>query len=321
MEKKQKQKNVLEYLCPNSAVRVFTYIDIASICRAASSCKILYEFSQLKELWRELYYQRYNADPYGISEASQDESFWREVFVSAYLNPHDLWIRHWTCAYPQEPIPGRCCIPKSEHFVEQRESKRERVFDVTSSSLLKEKEEKLARYCPTCRYHPCLPHRREVLHLSIYGDKNGFQNHCNDSQREHFQFFTKSAAGKVFVEAERHAAAYMESVKTGVNSTCVERAIFLSTLVSASKACYKAREEFDLVESKELELSDTDCSPEKIEIEATHAFSSIGKCDVSQFHSSGLHFLSDALFMSCHTSSKNVQERKNLLFQVRITLM
>jgi len=42
----------------------------------------------------------------------QEEVFWLRVYKSAFMNPHDLWITHWNIVEPIDAISaGRCCIP------------------------------------------------------------------------------------------------------------------------------------------------------------------------------------------------------------------
>ena len=111
----------MELLSPDSIICIFDYLDILSIGRAAKVNRWFQNATKIDDLWRLKYYQQFNAHPdleqYQLNnnKTSHQSDFWRKVYISAFSNIHDLWLRHWTCAvYPQDGnLPGRCCIPSS----------------------------------------------------------------------------------------------------------------------------------------------------------------------------------------------------------------
>lgn len=291
-------------------------------------------FSKLNDLWQLLYYQRFNAHPDGIDgNWYDDELFWRKVFISAFTNTHDLWIQHWTCAlYPQDGIlPGRCCIPNSASFIMVKDDAcMEQMLNNHKSNkchedFLNREESALLQVCPTCRYHPCLPYIKEFRKLALNGyDDNNHHSNNHNSNICHCQL-NLSKEEILVEENEMHTKAYTFAGSRGlVTNATQSKALFLSTLYSASKALHVYHE---------LEVLDPNVAGHTfqsdsldVEIKAEKAFAAAAtferQIETSQFESDGLNFMSDALFFSCTSRFSKYYDREiDELRQVRHLIM
>ena len=116
--------------------------------------------------------------------------FWKQCYINAHCNPHDLWIRHWNCVSPEDVTTcvGRTAIPEIEfedggdnveeesgwekEWLRVREQllrkRREDAMSVEQGEIMNDQERERIhkfrqdfdspslRLCPTCRYHPML---------------------------------------------------------------------------------------------------------------------------------------------------------------------
>lgn len=301
-----------EQLCSNTAVQVLHLLDIASIHSVSLTSKKLYEFSNLNDLWQLFYFQSFNAHPdYNTScnhwSYDDDPLFWKKVYVAAYTNTHDLWIRHWTCAvYPQDGVlPGRCCIPnmtglrkKSVPMEDLLSNGKTKSFSI---DLLRKEEAALLQVCPTCRYHPCLPYIRYVQQVAMNSTST---NNSSTSKEILCKCQLKlSKEERMIEDLTMHTKAYVFAGLNGLVSTADEsKALFLSSILSASKAYHRVKHEWGI-----LDDNDDICfgfnDPLDAEIVAEDAFASAAtlqrRIDTTQFESTGLKFLTDTLFFSC----------------------
>jgi hypothetical protein len=78
---------------------------------------------------------------------NNDSNSWYISYQRAYRHPHDLWITHWNCVYPNDALsPGQCCVsPPSAHCNTTTNGRRR-------SRNGKDDDDDHSNLCPTCRY-------------------------------------------------------------------------------------------------------------------------------------------------------------------------
>jgi hypothetical protein len=110
------------------------------------------------------------------SSSSNNGGFWKKCFINSYTNPHDLWVRHWNCVYPEDVtiVAGRTVIPTNRLRIQQQQQQlqqrrlqqlgvqegkvqqqeRNNEEEEILTKFQKEFDSPMLRYCPTCRYYP-----------------------------------------------------------------------------------------------------------------------------------------------------------------------
>ena len=306
-----------------------------------------------------------------VSSSSNGRNFWRQAYIAAHNNPHDLWIRHWNCVYPEDvtTCPGRTVVPtirvdcresdlvrdggKKHNEGESKEAEFEKNFNAPSLAL-----------CPTCRYHPMLQF------------PSGYNSDVVRAVRDELEFAKRPDSSEDNVReddpvdsAEVVAAAHSLLVnKFSYSDTTsffhvhlestLARSIHYSSLYSIAKWCRNIRlgnkgsggdadenepENSSLLQrfhnqlgsmGQDINVSETNHSTnfqswrQMTQNKAIYAFECSStyhrRINVDQYKSSGLHFLTDALFFNIHpchkkdrTSSQTWKSRIGLPDNVR----
>ena len=143
---------------------LLSYLTVREIAPASLVSKRLRDASRSDDLWRILFARRWNLGTACHALERQDQN-WFRAYQQAYHNPHDLWIFHWNCTYPQDGlVPGRCCI-----------------YDTSASSAIEEEqgEEDWQDLCPNCRCFPKHPlnHAKKEF---LKGDKKTSVRPCTN---------------------------------------------------------------------------------------------------------------------------------------------
>lgn len=265
-------------------------------------------------LWRNKFIARWNCPDIDIQPDCQDRgsSYWRRAYKAAHKNTHDLWIRHWNCVYPEDvtTCPGRTVIPTIRYNQchvcnEEDQDALEKSYNSTVLSL-----------CPHCRYHPMLQggSRYNTDIFRAIRDELGYN--ATDSVDPVKQAEIVGAAHSLLVNQPNIGASSLTSTMT--------KTIHYSTMYSVAKWCRNMRLD-DALRSEEctnnssqLHILHNQLSRKKshtsngqdvqqeVQDKAIHAFkcaSTYNRCiNTNQYNSSGLHFLTDALFFNIHPS-------------------
>eukprot|EP00804_Cyclotella_cryptica_P001618 CCRYP_014943-RA/>CCRYP_014943-RA protein AED:0.27 eAED:0.27 QI:197/1/1/1/1/1/3/0/1278 len=285
-----------------------------------------------------------------VNRPSSARSFWRQAYIAAHNNTHDLWIRHWNCVYPEDvtTCPGRTVVPTirvdycgsdlardhvgKEHENETKETEFEKNYNATS-----------LRMCPTCRYHPMLqyPSGYNSDVFRAVRDELDFANQQNYNEDNVMEDDPVNKAEVVAAAHSLLAHKYSNSDASNLFHNCLQstlaRAIHYSSMYSIAKWCRNIRLRyegsggtiFDKNESGNLSLlemfhdrlgriehginiSEPNQSAnfhswqQMIQNKAIYAFECAStynrRISADQYNSSGLHFLTDALFFNIHPS-------------------
>ena len=274
-------------------------------------------------LWRYKFVDRWNCSDLE-SQADVDSSrendncsklggFWKQAYRSAYKNTHDLWIRHWDCVFPEDvsTAHGRTVIPAMRRSI--KEIQPEETIQTTlqrsycSSSL---------NLCPMCRYHPMLQNGYNSDVVRAVRDELDYAKRENTSVIEE-----DDPVQKAEVVAAAHSLLANEQSNCDANSRSLDstmaRAINYSTMYSIAKWCRNVRLGNDSDSSllhrfhnklcrNENEQATSQKLQQQIRDKAIQAFECAStynrRIDTDQYNSSGLHFLSDALFFNIQPS-------------------
>ena len=282
----------------------------------------------------------------------QEEVFWLRVYKSAFMNAHDLWITHWNIVEPIDAISaGRCCIPD----VQMKARPKKETDDSSSSHSGFEREQE--KTCPTCRYHPLLDGMCNVELENAMDDELKYaqgkqfdSNHVDDDdddgRQTQLDIDTKLTMDPVvYREASVRALSRLQGKhdSEGYAYTTASEIIRHSTKYSLSKWSRRMRAEkgYDLSKKpqefkratprKQSRMADANDQSQhalpqtpymkKRRREAKRAFRRASTyardIDAEQYRSSGLNFMTDALFFPIEPSQKRIH-RGDCLSRVEI---
>jgi len=261
---------------------------------------------------------------------NKTDGFWKRCFINAHMNPHDLWIRHWNCVTAEDvtTVVGRTVIP--DNYLEcsadgdvvrrlMQNLNQRRRLGKDQNDLMEFQNQfdtPIMRCCPTCRYHPTLhPHGYASVNEAVEAELRYAEQRDDATNQQQIDDPVETAE----IVASAHALLCNSPPNTtsGLESS-VSKAIHYATQYSVAKWC------------RNLCLGDSQSStllgrysnivnqrgnenkqrhfgqPRFIQKQAIHAFECAStynrKIQTCQYHSSGIQFLSDALFF-------NVQSR------------
>ncbi|KAL7554819.1 hypothetical protein ACHAWF_018403, partial [Thalassiosira exigua] len=117
-------------LPPDASSRILSHLlphELFRFALASRGCRAAF---RSEALWRTKFLERWNClpDPVprvvrspeqgeGVRSSSpsggRDDGFWRGCYAAAHRNPHDLWVRHWNCVWPEDvaACAGRTAVP------------------------------------------------------------------------------------------------------------------------------------------------------------------------------------------------------------------
>ncbi|KAL7503966.1 hypothetical protein ACHAXN_002093 [Cyclotella atomus] len=256
-------------------------------------------------LWKSKFIARWNCpDLYVQADLeTKNSDFWRQAYKSAYENTHDLWIRHWNCVYPEDVTTchGRTVIPQIRHNSSQgndqvKQGKLERSYSSSSIQL-----------CPTCRYHPMLQN----------------QNGCNsdvlqavEDELDYSKTRSSNQTRAVIALDEDDPVQHAEVVAAAhsiLDVSTAAKTMHYSTMYSVAKWCRNIRlaDASSTTEATSLndfynQLRTNKPTPQAIQHKAIRAFQCAStynrRINTKQYSSSGLYFLTDALFFNINPS-------------------
>ena len=234
-------------------------------------------------------------------------TFWRRCYESSHSNPHDLWVTHWNCVEPNDGVSsGRTVVPDL-HFKPRRVVEMETVSDEKYCSHESIVHKRVMRQCPTCRHHPLLRERLEEIELALNAELSYRDGDGTDIEPD------------PIIRAKGVAAAHQQLLEDSTENEEIEcvttpsRAIHSSTQYSLAKLTRRMNAVLNLDLWKRMNSSNVSYKEGKSTtdfdfkqkvrerrnaiIQAFENASTFGrKLDCHQYRSSGLNFLTDALF-------------------------
>lgn len=257
-------------------------------------------------LWKSKFIARWNCPDFHVqadletkNALSKNGDFWRHAYKSAFENTHDLWIRHWNCVYPEDvsTCHGRTVIPRIRSNAQGNKVKQCKVERSYNSSSL--------RLCPTCRYHPMLQNH------------NGYNSDVLQAVEDELEYSrTLSDQPRVVGASDEDDPVQHAEVEAAacsiLNTPTAVKTIHYSTIYSVAKWCRNIRlagangNEATLLNDFHHQLRKNKLSPKSIQNKAIRAFECAStynrRINTKQYSSSGLYFLTDALFFNINPS-------------------
>jgi hypothetical protein len=231
----------IENLPPDTSSLILSHLhpcDLHNFSLASSKCSKMFS---TESLWRSKFRDRWNCVVDSNVGGESCNGFWRRAYKAAHCNPHDLWVRHWNCVFPEDVTvsSGRTVIPTlpcrnscgnlfdmSVEGGNDKESLREHEYSAAALDL-----------CPTCRHHPML---------------NGYSSDVVRAVHNELEYAKQSShiaeecdpVHRAEVVAAAHALLANkgdeEMNSLGVESTTA-RTIHYSTMYSVAKWCRNVR--------------------------------------------------------------------------------
>ena len=306
-EKRQHQQrhnlSLLEVMLQGEDVSasVLSFLDMNSIRHVALCSHTCRSMTNHDALWRALFYRMWSALP-DEQTYFKEQGIWKRCFINAYTNEHDLWITHWNCIFPDSNRtslqPGRCCIPDAGPV----------CFPTSAdASLCSNAEQQFQQMCPTCRYHPALPHANTQISAAIQEELNYRQQGTSATDRH-----------DPIVRAKEHL---LQAVQNTNKEATPANIIYYAARYSIAKWC---RNIYQLHNNKEslnsgAFLQKTDS--QQLQQRARWAFASAASAgrvihNTDQYRSSGLNFLRDLVFFRIGGQIIEARDRINELVQV-----
>ncbi|KAL9183382.1 hypothetical protein ACHAXT_005169 [Thalassiosira profunda] len=335
---------MLEGLPPDASAHLLSYLYPYEMFHFALVSKRGREMCNNDELWRIKFRTRWNCPPDpehvvragGEGDGSEEgtsgggsgetRTFWRRCYVAAHRNPHDLWVRHWNCAYPEDvtTCPGRTAVPDVRfeggeggcpgrmHHLQNGGQRNAAIEDACQELARTLLDATGMRACPTCRYHP-------MLHPEgcddVLGAMECEMKFARQRARDEAQLSGRGGAPEsdpvrcTEVAAAAHAllANAAEGARADGRDSSPARAVHCSTRHSMAKWCRNVNGAGLLERCRESLLQGSagkDHSESSARDKAKFAFECAStherRIDAEQYRSSGVQFLSDALFFNIH---------------------
>jgi len=287
------QLSQLEELSHDITSHIFSYLHLSNLHSLFLTSNALDRATCANQLWRERYIERWNIMPdlpWPDNAQARKANFWKYCFRNAICNTHDLWITHWNCVLPHDgESDGRTCIPDS---IDPNDNQILKTFLSHSNEI---DSIEIAKFCPTCRYHPLL--------------SSNLQHMYGETMMNEIQFQQSPQNYSDPIEYARKQTWNADSY----NVECIRQ----STMYSLSKFCrrmYAFQNEINhrddekmnymsLFPNKNIEKSQTTKNHFKdqrdnIKKAFIKASTYHRKISIDQFQSSGINFLKDALFFT-----------------------
>ena len=256
--------------------------------------------------------------------------FWKNAFINAHSFPHDLWIRHWNCVTPEDvtTVAGRTVIPADcigENCDEVMRRKLSycwnniRMDSNINEDIIafqKQFDPTIMKCCPACRYHPALhpngySNVKEAMEAElIYAAKQEDENDTNNQHPDPVE------TAEIVAGAHSMLCNSPLNTRTGLQSS-VSKAIHHATQYSVAKWCRNLRtsegnssllDRYSDIFERSNANSDTISSQSRVVNEAARAFECASTynrtIETCQYQSSGIQFLSDALFFNVKSNNK-----------------
>lgn len=104
---------LLENFSQDISALILSHLDLQEIANASLVSKSFYRFCRSNTLWKYLMSYRWNINNNPDHQEQVLPNYF-DAYQQAHAHPHDLWISHWNCVYPNEGLaPGRCFISSS----------------------------------------------------------------------------------------------------------------------------------------------------------------------------------------------------------------
>ncbi|CAB9510642.1 expressed unknown protein [Seminavis robusta] len=165
--------------------------DITSVSLVSRRCHVV---CRSNTLWKLKFEDRWNIDTvFRLTVSGQN---WYRAYQAAYKNPHDLWLFHWNCTFPQDGlVPGRCCIydNTSNTIVESSEQQQQQKQEEEE-----DEEDDSHDLCPPCRFFP--NHPLKVVQKSLAQKKHQTRQSQKEEEEEEPTLLTE-----VIAEATDHS--------------------------------------------------------------------------------------------------------------------
>ena len=349
----------LESLPADASSYLLSYLHPHDLFNVALVSKRGYTMYNSELLWQRKFKARWNCVPDPIHTvhapgrddsddmeggdyaASQNDSFgdggyWKRSYIAAHCNPHDLWIRHWNCVFPDDvtTCSGRTVIPtvkfeggtnRWEEWGSLRRKQEGQTDDVESVECNEKMQRDLAspslHLCPTCRHHPMLqpPGGNDDVWKAVKAEMR--------YAHEQSQSPTTEEQGEHFSKNSHHRGHHSDPVDTAevvaaahALQSSTAKAIHYSTQYSIAKWCRNCdssenhqtsllkRFHRDLVQKRARCSKEQHSSQKKnlVQNRAQFAFECASTFDrqiqTEQYQSSGINFLTDALFFNINSS-------------------
>ena len=273
-----------------------------------------------------------------------ENDFWKRCFINAHTNAHDLWIRHWNCVTPEDvtTVVGRTVIP-DDYYLDWSDKgdgdRRLRLMQKNQQQMREEEGEvnefqnqfdsPIMKCCPTCRYHPMLQHPtgyysnvNEAVEAELH---YAAREEREDAQQQEDPVETAE------IVASAHALLCNSPPKTTAGGSDLEssvsKAIHYATQYSVAKWCRNLRQgdslsslldryynNYNIVNRRGIVDKQRQHfgQPRSIQKQATHAFECAStynrNIQTCQYQSSGIQFLSDALFFNVLSRTASCDE-------------
>ena len=276
---------------------------------------------------------------------TDSNSLWFRSYQNAHRNLHDLWITHWNCTLPSDGTsPGRCAVPDlrlvPDASLPQSE---ERSASVSSEKDDDGYDSHLMERCPTCRHHPLINAKLAEMNDALDAEMKFAERVGGD----HDDPVTKShAIAEAHALLLRRDLGHGEEACHGNElsrfkvATTPAKAIYYSSLCSASKWARNLREKDNLDISMRSNphwdarpmdsfTGGNGDGPVNPAVGASapcpqldrmvhrralsvSAFQAAATChrqiDPAQYRSSGLQFMTDALFFNVDPTYEKVRD-------------
>ena len=257
------------------------------------------------------------------------------------VTPEDVTTVVGRTVVPSDYVEGFCCIDDEQNGILFRQQD---VLQNQGSSTLQHQqqgvqEEELIEFqnqfdsptmrcCPTCRYHPMLhPSGYSNVIEAVEAELNYAKQRDNDGTMKHHQQQTiDDPVEAAEIVASAHALLCNSPSKTITRAdlqSSVSKAIHYSTQYSVAKWCRNLHHDDGQsslldrynrnLNQRGEEVEGTPVKhPRSVQKEANRAFECAStynrKIETSQYQSSGIQFLSDALFFNVHSRTSSFDQ-------------